>query len=251
MRRKITVKAKLAWLRKNNIILKKEQPRESTTKRLYSFYQKNPLSTPRNLAYGLPKRFEKKLAKEDGTKTYVQTPKGKISTKEYIKLIDKMSIEKSIREMPLNISSLKFSQKFKSGKGEDRFRYVIDPNKRPAGLTITRVNVEHMLEVLKRVYIPDLMESIDKLYKNRRYFYKTRLIGALIIYDTHNMPDDSYPRGVAFGTREEFPDYLWDMLYELLVTDIFRNYHEAVVNLKHFDIFIRTTIRPSSIEKLL
>jgi len=237
---------KLTWLRKNHVILKKEKVRASTVNRLYSFYQRNPLSTPRNLAYGLPGRIQKKFETEDGKITYVYTPKGKITTKQYIKLIDTRTNRQIKRELPVNISTPKFSHRFKSGKREDRFRYVFEPY-----LKVTALNVNDVLARLKKIYIPDLMETVDLFYKRRKIFYQTRVIGALILYDTENMPEDNLPRPVKFSTKQDFPGYLWDMLHELLVTDILRNYKDAIINLKCIDVFIRTQIKPSNIEKLL
>jgi len=73
--------------------LKKEKIRPSTVSRLYSFYQRNSLDTPRNLAYGMPKRLNRKL--EEHPEQPIYTPKGKITVKQYVKSLDKRTIRQS------------------------------------------------------------------------------------------------------------------------------------------------------------
>jgi hypothetical protein len=240
-----TYKQKLAWLRTNKVILKKELPRESTVDRLYSFYQRNPLSTPRNLAYGLPKRIEKTIEAQKEFKT----PKGKITAKQYIKTIDYRTARQIRQTASPSAVRIKFSHRFKSQKREDSFRYNFRNRK---GIIINSMNVKNALLSLERIDIPDLMEIIELFFLKRGdYFYKNRLIGALILYDTENMPDDPIPRPVAFVTKDEFPKYLWDMIYQLLTIDILRNYKNAIIKLKHLNIYIRTREKPTNVELLL
>lgn len=244
---KKTYQQKLAWLRKNNIVLKKEKLRPSTVNRLYSFYQRNPLSTPRNLAYGMGKRVEH-IIEEYGEKGSIRTPKGQMAVKKYIKSKSRRSAKRVKHELSTNITWVKFDQSFKSGKREDRFRYVL---KGGQGIIITALNVNSVLNELQRTYIPELMQNIQIFYKRRGYFYKNRAIGALIIYDTENMPDDPVPRPVKFTDDKEFPQYLWDMLHELLITDILRHYKDAIIKLICIDVFIRTSEKPTAVEVLL
>lgn len=240
----MTDKQKLAWLKKNKVLVKTETPSKSTIRRLYSFYQRNPLSTPRNLAYGMPKRIDRTLEKQ-GT---LQTPKGAITAEDYIQTKSKKTVEEIQQMLPPGITWKTFDHRFKSGKREDRFRYIINHYQ---GLRITYLNHNGMLIHIKQNILPDLMETIKLYLKKRSYFYKTRTIGAIILYDTKNIPGDPIPRPVAFTQAKEFEEYLFDMLQELLITDIFRNYKDAIVTLKYIDIFIRTRKEPSGVEKLL
>lgn len=245
--RKKTPAQKLTWLRKNHVILKKEKPTDSTIKRLYSFYHRNPLSTPRNLAYGYKGRLERKVERY-GEKAIIRTPKGKISAKDYYRRQSTRTAKQIRKELSPNIVNIKFNRKFLSGKREDHFRYVFRDGK---GIEINILNVKDNLNRLRRIDIPDLMENLAIFYGKRDFLYTKRTIGALIIYDTKNMPDDPVPRPVKFGLKNEFEDYLWDMLHELLVTDIFQHYKDAIVFLKHVDVFIRTREKPTPIEQLV
>lgn len=239
-------KRKLSQTEQQKALQKKGIPSKGltkqTTRRLYKYYieKKNPATDPRALAYGEHKRLEKRAEK------------GKTITKKDYRILirrqEKATREQVDKELYENISSMKYSHKFKSKKREDRFRYSFDP---PQGFEITALTVTHKLNALHRTYIPDLMETINMLYKRRGRFYRTRLIGSLIIYSTKNMPQDAIPRPTKFVEINEFPKYLEDMLYQLLVIDIFRHYKEAIVTLEHIDIFIRTRSTPSMTEQML
>lgn len=244
MKAKLTYQNKLSWLRTHKVILKKEKIRASTVDRLYSFYQRYPLDTPRNLAYGLPKRIEKTLE----TKKEFQTPKGKITAKQYVRSIDKTTAKELREQIPPHIGRIKFSHRYKSGKRDDAFRYAFRDGK---GITVNSVNIKSALAELERVHIPDLIETLNLFFEYRKYFYGKRLVGALILYDTENMPDDPIPRPVKFVDKNEFQKYLFDMLYELLVTDILRNYKDAIVRLRYIDVFIRTREKPTVVEQYL
>lgn len=83
--KKVSYEQKLAWLKRHRII-KKDNPSKSTVNRLYSFYQRRPLSTPVELAYGLKPRLEKKIKKK-GKDASVKTAKGEMPVSEYVKII--------------------------------------------------------------------------------------------------------------------------------------------------------------------
>lgn len=224
-----------------------------TLYRRYHYYIKknNPASDPVALAYGEKRRFEQRLDK-DGQRR-IETGTGRtITAQEYIRHVDKTTSKKATREMPATITAVKTSQRFKSGKREDRFRYVFNPEAKKPGLVVNALNVKNILERLQQVHIPELMEAVDLLYKHRgHYLYRDRTIGALILYETAQMPHDAVPRPVKFSTREKFPGYLHDMLYELLVIDILRHYKDAIIRLRFIDVFIRTRQSPTNIERML
>lgn len=219
-----------------------------TIYRRYNYYirQRHPASDPLALAYGEQKKLSRRL-EQGGEKTIITGTGKKTTARTYIKNIDKKTRRQVKKNLPNNISGVIFSHRFKSQKREDRFRYSFDRS----GLVVNATNVTSVLQHLKTVIIPDLMETIDLLYSKRGRFYDERAIGALIIYDTKNMPDSPIPRPVTFTTREEFPNYLWDMLYALLVIDILRNYKDAIITLRHLDIYIRTRTKPTSVEQML
>lgn len=236
---------KLSWLRKNKVILKKEKIRPSTVDRLYSFYHRNPLSTPRNLAYGYKGRLEKTI--EKGAEAKLRTPKGTMTVKEYVKVKNQASAKRVREELSPSVSSVKFGHRFVSGKREDRFRYSF---RNDEGIIVTDLNVDKVLKSLKKTDIPDLMEHVAVFYKLRNYLYKHRAIGALIIYATINTPDDPVPRPVKFVVDTEFESYLYDMIDALLTQDIFAHYKDAIVQLNYIDVFIRTRDVPTPIERI-
>jgi hypothetical protein len=217
-----------------------------TTRRLYKYYieKKHPASDPRAYAYGEQKRVERRIEKEG---TLVAGTGEKISAKTYIKNIDKRTRRQTEKQLHGNVQDIKFTRRFKSGKREDSFRYMFDKK----GLVVDGTNIKSILTYLEKTIIPDLMENVDVLYDKRGRFYAERTIGALIVYKTKNVPDDPVPRPVKFSTREDFKNYLLDMLYELLVVDILRHYKNAIIRLTHIDVFIRTRKTPSSVDRLL
>lgn len=245
MKRSITDKQKLAWLQQNNIVSKDKKLSEAYIRRLYSFYQRNPLSTPKNLAGGMPKRIERTLEKE-GT---FQTPAGEITAKEYVHSIDIQTRKKISKQIP-PFFIVKFNHRYKSGKIDDTLIYPFRDGK---GITVTGLNVQNVLKQLETIDIPDMLEQLNVLLKNRKIFYKERLIGAIIHYETKDMPDEPRPRGVSFSKPKDFGPYLFDMLDTMLVDDIFRkeSTRYGTVKLTYLEIFIRTRATPTTIEKLM
>lgn len=245
--KKLSYQEKLSWLKKHNII-KKKKPVKSTVNRLYSFYQRNPLDTPKHLAYGMKKRLKEKYKTQEPEKTYLRTPEGKITVKEYIQKQSQKTKKEIKKETTPDTTWQIFDHRFRSGKIEDRFRYVIN---RKQGLTIHALNLNNMMKHIKKHIIPDIMEIIELYYSKRKPFYKNRRIGAIIIYDTYNVPGEPIPRPVAFTKKIKFEKYLMDMLEQLIIIDIIRHYKNAQIRLKYIDIFIRTKQTPSNIDKML
>jgi len=218
---------------------------------LYHFYvtQKHPKSMPRYLAYRTEKRFETRVeTAEQPEKIMVRTGTGqKISARQLLRKLDKSTAREVKHELPPVATMIGTSKRFKSGKRDDGFRYRLDPS-----LEINFLNYKSKLQRLHSVHIPEITEVIDLLYKWRGRFYGSRIIGAAIFFDTENTPDfTNNPRGVKFTSREEFPEYLFDMLYELIVTDILRHYKDAIITIKYIEVYIRTQQHPSNIEQLL
>ena len=244
---KKTYDSKLLWLRKNKIVLKKEKIRPSTVSRLYSFYQRNSLDTPRNLAYGMPKRLNRKL--EEHPEQPIYTPKGKITVKQYVKSLDKRTI-RQVRKEISRTSQVKFNHRFKSGKVDDYFIYPFRDGKR---IETTALNVNTVLSQLKYADIPDLMEQLSVLFKYRKIFYKDRLVGAVLHYDTKDMPDDPKPRSISFTPQKNFAQYLHDMINALLTQDVFRreSTKDGILYFTYLEVFVRTRQRPTIVEQML
>lgn len=236
MKAKLTYQNKLSWLKAKGYITKAKRP--STINRLYSAFTKNP-DIPFDVAYGNRKRLQRKIE----TGTNIATPKGDISGKDYIRNFDKTTKQKIRDELPPNITNIHFN-KYYSGvkKLRDYFRWNINPNDDPqkSGLFVTNTNKFNILKHLHRKTIPGLMKDINFIWKGRQLLYRGYEIGAVIGYTVEGSPTPGDPRGVGFTSYSEFPKYLHDMLWELIVNDILRNYPEAVINLTHFEIILST-----------
>jgi hypothetical protein len=193
----------------------------------------------------LPKRIEKTI---EAQKEF-RTPKGKITAKEYIRKIDKRTKKEIEREMPPSIK-VTYNKRYKSGKMDDALLYPFRDGK---GITITALNVNHVLAQIRKIDIPDLMEHIDTLFRHRQIFYRDRLVGAIIHYKTKDMPDEPKPRGVAFHSQREFEQYLFDMIDTMLTDDIFRkeSTKDGIVYLTYLEIFVRTRQTPTIVEQML
>lgn len=234
MRTKLSYQKKLSWLKKNNVVLKKEKMRESTVDRLYSYYHKNPLNTPRDFAMGMGKRAVKNIEKGRD----LQTPKGKISAQKYIQKYDEKTRKEILSQLSPNVHHVLFNQYFSGMKKiRDSFIYYINP---PKGLDINNINKFSVMEHLRKNVINDIMRNIKLMWKKRLILYKDNYIGAVIIYEVSNAPNAGDPRGVAFMPYEKFEKYLHGMIWELVITDILRHYPEADISLKKIQVFIST-----------
>lgn len=247
MKKALTYKQKLSWLRKNKVKFRKDLPAESTVNRYYSVYKRKGFDITTETASGNVRRIETKLKKN---KKFT-TPKGKITAKQYVKKLDRTSRNKIKKEIPSNIM-IKYNRKFKSGKQEDNFIYPFRDGK---GITVNAMNVNHIVEQLARVDIPDLMETLNRFLKHRNIFYRNRKIGAHVVYDIkgRDVEANKQPISVKFKPANEFPEYLHDMIAVALQQDIFRreSTKDAVVHLKFIWVYIRTVDKPTEIELLV
>lgn len=167
MKKALTYKQKLSWLRKNKVKFRKDLPAESTVNRLYSFYQKNSLSTPKDIAMGMGKRIEQKIER-NGEETLIQTPKGKIKAKNYYKKIS----EKSIEDIKQTISPrIKFE-----GDIYRMSKRVNDYLTFRTSLTCNKKNFVECLEKVRTEIIPTIMDSLIYVLKRRRKFYVDSLV---------------------------------------------------------------------------
>jgi hypothetical protein len=179
MTAKKTYDQKLSWLRKNHIVLKKEKISQSTVNRLYSFYQRNPLSTPRNLAYGLPKRIEKTLERQQS----FRTPKGKITAKEYVQNFDEITQKDLEKQLPPAVVSSTFNKYYSKVKHvRDEFIYIIRPP-----ITATASTMNRAIKEANVMVMPDIHSIISLTWQKRKNLYANHDFGALIYYNTNNL----------------------------------------------------------------
>lgn len=247
---------KISWLRKNKIVLKKEKIRPSTVNRLYSFYHRNPLSTPRNLAYGYPERLEKKIMRY-GAKAVIRTPKGKITGKQYVRSRAKSS-QKEVRDLLPGYITPKFGMYYSKVKHvRDEFIYIIKPR-----IISTRTNKRQTLRKLQSVVIPDIVFYLSIFLEKRAYLYKHHDIGALLHYDTSNFTTASGVENPSGYTRMPWITvYNNDMVAEALFEAFQGALHifdtvsgkasrGATIELFRVDIYISTKEKATTFDEL-
>lgn len=223
---KRTYEQKLGWLRKKHVIIKAK--RASTVDRLYSFYQRNPLSTPRNLAYGLPKRIEKSIEKGKDFKT----PKGKITAKQYVKKHENKQRKEIKTKLPSNIT-INFARYYKNvDKLMDWYDYRIRP-------PIVATNVT-LVQARKRLQfvINDIIEITHHLKKIRGKTYQDYDIGGKLLGKTKNMrtADGTLNPPLAISLQWVHLGSKW------LDGDIAKSLNEA------FEVAVKTLNNPSAQE---
>lgn len=164
---------KLKWLRKNKVITKKGGVKKSTVERLYSFYHRNPLSTPRNLAYGYPQRIEKSIEKQQD----IETPKGRITAKKYrkrqLKTLDKQiasQLGHGVTYRP-NIKTKAFK------RVQNHILYHFPHNQYVAvKLSTGKNNVGKMMNRANKEIFPVLKKDITLFINTKSGKYKTMLL---------------------------------------------------------------------------
>jgi len=239
---KMTIGQKLAWLRRNAIITRAETPRESTVNRLYSFYQRNPLDTPRNLAYGMPKRVDRTLQRK-GT---LQTPKGAVPAKQYVKKIDVDTGKAVMRDVSPDVYRVSLSKHFKSvGKVRDTLFIRIMPPVVSTSQTFPEDVEERIDEV---VYF--IEQEITKLWNRRKRFYSdNHRVGALLFYTTANVKtqDNREERSVTITNPDGWMPMPWCELSQvrselknsfMVVCSMVMRYESSAVFVNSVEIFI-------------
>jgi hypothetical protein len=231
-------------LRKHNVITKKEKPIEATANRLYSFYHRNPLSTPRNLAYGYPRRIEQKIEKY-GEKAVIRAPEGTVNAKDYIRNKDKQSISLILRQISekTQVQDLHFSKRMRVGKVRDTFKYIIRPP------IVTNAVMRKNAEARMSIEVRNIMDIVDIIWKARSYFYSDNVIGALIFSNAENVPNPPPLYGVEFNTYDKFAPRLHNMV-KVLYSNVFNNYPDAIIEIFRIDIIISTAGKLSTLSRL-
>lgn len=249
-----TYAQKLSWLRKHNVITKKEKPIDSTVSRLYSFYHRHPLSTPRNLAYGYPQRIEQKIEKY-GEKAIIRSPKGKLSIKQYVKKTDKRQETEIINKVPVNVT-LSFKHYYRTvDKLMDWMTYHITPP-----ITATTVTVGKARKRAKKVQ-EDIVNIIHMVRNARATSYKNYDIGGRLTAQTRNVEtmngeknppliiamawtNLSRPDEFFYGTMNEAFETAFKVLYGVSAQA------NAMVIITAVEIKFTTDKRPSNYDRL-
>jgi hypothetical protein len=174
-KRRLSYEHKLAWLKRRDL-MDKDKPSASTVNRLYSFYHRNPLSTPLAVAYGLKHRVEQKATKKGG-EAVVRTGRGMIPVKRYVlqvrKRVDRETRESVTHRMTLN-RYLSWSKKV-----QDIFTL-------PIGVMVKEDNYKDQMQVISKVFEEDVRPTVRRFIQVRRPLYEfgTYLIGARLHFVT-------------------------------------------------------------------
>lgn len=288
--KKLTYEQKLSWLRKNKVVLKKEKIRQSTVSRLYSFYHRNPLDTPRNVAYGLSRRVEHKIEIK-GENAKIKAPK-KITAKEYVKRrreqIDAQTEKKleeiikgneeALRKLQKDftekidiedIAKLKSRSDFNrhltwSGKVQD-LRWI------PCGITCTEKTYKEAIAYFDNFVDIYIMPQIESLVKTRKKMYKAHIIGIRCHFKTTPMKTtvnrefDNYSKGDTYYADKFHTSVLYRDLNNpqwivTLKNDLLKevkkgfhkvfDYENSIVTLEEISINILTRETASEYERL-
>jgi len=174
-KRKISYESKLAWLKRREL-LDKEKPSQSTVNRLYSFYHKNPLSTPLAVAYGLKPRVEKKVTSK-GEEAIIRTGMGVIPVKKYVqsvrRRVDRSTKTEVTRRMTLN-RYLSWSKK------------VQDILTLPVGVVASEEDYSSKMQEIAKIFEEDVRPTVRRFVKVRKplYDFGEYLIGARLHFVT-------------------------------------------------------------------
>jgi hypothetical protein len=241
---KVSYTKKLTWLRKKGVKFRKTKPSKTTVDRYYSVIKKRGENIPKDIMAGNIKRLQTKIEKH-GEKATIRTPKGKISAKEYVREIDKQSINKILsRISPMTqVQDVYFNKHIKAGKVRDTFKYIIRPP------IVTNMVMRRNAEARMTIEVREIMKIIDIIWKERGHFYSDSVIGALIFSNAENVPNPPPPYGVEFNTYEKFASRLHNMV-KVLYSNVFNNYPDAIIEIFRIDVFISTAGKLSNLSKL-
>lgn len=249
-KKKTTQEQKLKWIKENKIpVHKKLKP--STINRLYSFYHKNPLSTPYSQAYGMQKRMHRYIEKTPEIYK-IKTPKGRITTKKYIHQIDKETKKEALDLIPSYVN-VDFNRYYPTVKHlRDEMRFVIKPP--------IKACVANMSKSLKRVsneVIPLIIDTIKIIVKKRSFFYSGYDIGALCHFDSSDIETEGGVTDPSFYTRVAWIDInnlslFSDSVFEAIKKgfDKVYDYKGSSVTLFRIDVYISTKWKASQVDML-
>jgi hypothetical protein len=229
--RKRTYAQKLSWLRTHNVITKKEKPIDSTVSRLYSFYHRHPLSTPRNLAYGYPRRIEAKIERH-GEKATVRSPKGKVTARDYI-LRERKKIDARTQRALSNIPNLSvnLNRNLKwSKKGLDVFHFELQ-------VKFTEHGYSDEVDAVKKYIHSNIMPKIAEILRIRRPLYDQgeHVIGVKVNFKTLDQGMQTYKSDYdEYGARVLTDEQI--TVHEFHMTVVYRETYRSMEELED-DIF--------------
>jgi methyl coenzyme M reductase subunit D len=242
---------KLRWLHSHNVILKDKKPSKASVDRLFSFYQKNPLSTPIEFAYGMKKRVKKTIDIK-GKDYKLQTPEGKVSAKDYIKTREKQKEDLVKKKIDFNTS-------FVSGRYKKYMKRVQDYLVYRYDITANEANISKVLRDIERNVIPVIKRDITIVYRNYREFYEDILVGAIISFKSSDFPqgEGTQHRRVGFvhlykSNYKEYIDFFLEHLFENIKEGLLlvRQYNNFAITLKKIEIVFTSDLKASEYEKL-
>jgi hypothetical protein len=228
--------------------------------RLYNYYitQRHPKSSPRYLAYGTGKQFERRIetAKEP-EKILVRTGTGKkVSAASVIRRLDKESQKEFERELPSNVTFTYGKRYTANDKIRDPGIYQILPPIKASVLTIEQARKRAQLVT------DDIINIIHIAQRTRKRFYVNYDIGGNIIAEGRNFNISGGPKNppiiVTFPTTGLYRDdhYFQRALMDQGFEDVFKALYavsaqdKAVIIIYRVELKIITDRRPSNISRL-
>lgn len=249
-KKKLTPQQKLSWL-KNNKIITKEKPSQSTINRLYSFYHRNPINTPLYVAYGLQKRIDKRLD-QYGADYKMQTPKGRITAKKYM--------QDTVKQRFKNVNrKLSYQTTFTHSKYKKYMHRVQDYLVYRPNITANDENIDRAMKKIQTQLLPVIRKDVDLVAKNFNMFYKTALIGAVSSFKSHDFPQGlgyNYQRlGFIRLYEKQYRKYLDFFIDELFNTirnglRLVYEYDKMQVTLFKIELIFTSDKKASMYEKL-
>lgn len=250
--RKKTINQQRKWLIDKKILKKKDKTANSTVKRLYSFYQKNPLSTPIYLAYGHKKRISNLLEKKGKNYNLKQPQNKKISIEKYVK-------DKNKR---INIQTKKqvsYGAVFKTGTYRKYLDRVQESLSYHYYIKCKRETLAKTLNYVERNVLPVIRRDLKIVIKNYLGFYKTPVISCVTGFKSSDFPQGAgqsfqrvaYTR-IYMDKYNQYLTFFMDSLFDSIKNgfEICIVYEDMEIILYRIDIVITSDLRSTQLEKL-
>jgi len=242
---------KIKWLRDKKILIRPKKPSRSTINRLYSYYHRNPLSTPLYEAYGLKKRISKRVA-DYGGKYELQTPRGKIEVGEYVRRRSQRMADKTKRQVSARTSLKTGIYRKYVDRMQDYLSYRFY-------ITCNEATLNRAVKYVEKNVLPIIRKDLRIVINNFIEFYHVPLIGSIAVFESYDFPQEegaSYQR-VAFtrvyrGREKEYLDFFMHDLMESIRNGFLTclQYERMSIVLKKIEIVITSDRRATAYEKL-
>lgn len=243
---------KLNFLYKNNIIKDDKKISKSSVNRLYSFYQRNPLSTPILEAYGMKKSIRRSVDRFGGD-YILSTPKGKISAEKYIKSESRRLVYRTRRQISPQAG-------FKANVYRKYIDRIQDFLSYRYSISCNQGNYDKVLSYIERHVLPVIRSDVDLVASNFKRFYSTPMVGSVAGFRSKDFPmgEGEFFSRVAF-TRlyrdrryERYLDFFINSLFDSLKGGflLVHRYNNFDITLYKIEIVFTSDIRSSNYEKL-